>query len=460
MKKKIAGYCRVSTKRQAEEGESLAVQEKRLRDWAKREGRTLTLYVEPGISAKDDRRPVYQQMRRDLETGKVDGVVITKLDRGWRSLKLAVNEIHLFCREWDRALVAVDQNFDTTSASGRVMLNILLTFAEFERDMTAERVKETREHKASQGLFCGGRLWYGYRSNGDGKLTVDKPEAERVREIFQLFLKHQLLHPLLTELNERGWRTQQNSRWTSGKLKRLLINPVYVGTLIDNANKNKRKQQRGAKPIVVTNAVPAIVKQETYDAVQGIFAENKTRFPTRSQQSNYLLSGLVHCAKCGGRMPGHSDGVRRYYRCRTYHQHGKGVCAAASISAGNLEAAIVEQLFEIRLDPKRLKEYLATDNESQRKHIPKVRQEIGRLKDRKTKLENRREQIKDAYEDGEYNLATMKERSRKAEKETQETDAALEAAQDKLGALEQQTVDVKAVVKQFLCGPNFLNSRN
>ena len=126
---RMAGYIRVSTPRQAEHGESLDLQEKRLKAEAKQRGWALTLYREEGISAKDEKRPAYQRMRADLEAGTVTGVVATNLDRIWRSLGLAVNEIKTFTKEWGRDLVILDDKVDTKTASGLLALHTILGVA-------------------------------------------------------------------------------------------------------------------------------------------------------------------------------------------------------------------------------------------------------------------------------------------------------------------------------------------
>ena len=182
---RMAGYVRVSTPMQVERGESLDVQERRLREEAERRGWELVIYREPGISAKDENRPAYQQMQADLEAGRLDGVAATKLDRLWRHIRLAVNEVYFITQTCSRELITLDQKFDTTTAAGRAMFNTLLTFGQFEREMTAERVGEAMRARAQQGKFNGGPIPYGYRLAERGKLVIEESEAGLVEVDYQ-----------------------------------------------------------------------------------------------------------------------------------------------------------------------------------------------------------------------------------------------------------------------------------
>ena len=204
----MAGYVRVSTPMQVKQGESLVVQEQRLRAEAESRGWDLILFREYGISAKDENRPAYQEMRSELEAGRLDGVVATKLDRLWRHIRLAVNEVHFITNRWGRELITLDQKFDTTTAAGRAMLNTLLTFGQFEREMIAERVGEGMRARAHQGKFNGGPIPYGYRLAGKGRLVIEEAEAEMVQQMFDLFLKKRTVRGVCLALNEAGKHTR------------------------------------------------------------------------------------------------------------------------------------------------------------------------------------------------------------------------------------------------------------
>ncbi len=292
---RMAGYVRVSTPMQVERGESLDVQERRLREEAERRGWELVMYREPGISAKDENRPAYQQMQADLEAGRLDGVAATKLDRLWRHIRLALNGVHFITQTCGRELITLDQKFDTTTAAGRAMLNTLLTFGQFEREITAERVGEAMRARAQQGKFNGGPIPYGYRRAERGKLVNEESEAETVRQMFDLFLEKGTVRGVCHALNAAGKRTRTGYVWANQTIRRILRSSLYTGELVYNrrdTSTGKAKARHDGDHIRVTNAVPAIVSLETFTAAQEIL-ESRPPLAPRAQASDYLLAGLV-----------------------------------------------------------------------------------------------------------------------------------------------------------------------
>lgn len=480
--KRMAGYVRVSTQMQVERGESLEVQEQRLESEAKRRGWELVIYKELGVSAKDSARPAYQRMREDLKDGVVNGVVATKLDRLWRNLALAVVEVEFITKQCDADLVVLDQHFDTTTAVGRAMLNTVLTFGQFEREMTAERVAEGMKARALAGKFNGGPVPYGYRLVGE-QLVIDESEAATVRVMYELFLSKRIIRQVRLTLDTSGSRTRKGSRWAGNTIRRILSSSIYKGELLYNrrdVSTGKAKARSPEEHIRVPGGVPAIISPEVFAQVQAILTK-PPRLAGRAQASDYLLSGIVKCKKCNASMYGHTSWQRkrapvakkgepkwqasikksvkrihekyyvrealRYYRCCTLNNKGPDVCPGNSIRADALETAVQDALFDLRLKPERLRELETKEISQRRGEVPRLRTEVTRLERQLSELDAREQRVMKAYESGAYSAKDMQRRRAAIRTEREQQEPALDAARTGLSEAERDVVDVERMVE-------------
>ena len=242
---RIAGYVRVSSQRQATEGDSLAAQQheieqevefrKRRDNW---EVESLELYVDAGKSAKDQNRPQLQRLKRDIAAGKIDLVICFKLDRITRSLKDFVDLWALFA-EHDVDVISLREKFDTSMPTGEAMVQLIMVFAQLERKMTAERTFSIMRDRADRGLWNGGHI-LGYRSRPDepGKLEIDPEAAAIVRRIFELFEELGSAGAVTRRLNDLGIRyptyrtrsdkTRGGNRFVKQKVIGILRNLIYL----------------------------------------------------------------------------------------------------------------------------------------------------------------------------------------------------------------------------------------
>src|SRR5688500_2343333 len=169
-------------------------------------------YDDGGYTGANMDRPAMRRLVADIEAGRVDVVVVYKVDRLSRSLLDFSRLIETFERH-TVSFVSVTQAFNTASSMGRLVLNVLLSFAQFEREMISERTRDKIAAARRKGKWSGGMPILGYTVK-ETKLVVDKQEAESVRQIFELYLEHQSLLAVVRELHRRGWR---NKRWTTKK---------------------------------------------------------------------------------------------------------------------------------------------------------------------------------------------------------------------------------------------------
>ena len=304
-------------------------------------------YDDGGCSGGSIQRPALQQLLADIEAGTVDCVVVYKVDRLSRSLLDFARIIERFQRH-GVSLVSVTQQFNTTSSMGRLTLNVLLSFAQFEREIISERTRDKMAAARRKGRRLGGVPVLGYDVQPtDKQLVVNTEEAEQVRAMYELYLQHRGLVPVLRQIQRRGWRTKRwvtnkgielgGSPFTKSGLHRLLRNVTYTGKV----------SYKGA---LYEGQHDAVVGAQLWQRVQEVLRDNY-RAGAREGRNRYgaLLQGLLRCTPCGTGM-GHTctqkkDGKRyRYYVCRNAQQRGWASCPHPSLNAHEIEAAVVQHI--------------------------------------------------------------------------------------------------------------------
>ena len=317
-------------------------------------------YDDGGYTGANMERPALKRLLADIQSGAVNCVAVYKVDRLSRSL-LDFARIMEILDKHGATFVSVTQQFNTTSSMGRLTLNVLLSFAQFEREMISERTRDKMGAARRKGKWVGGNPVLGYDVAPEGgSLTVNQGEAQRVREIFALYLELGSLIPVVEELDRRGWRMKswktREGRQAGGKpiaknsLYNLLTNMIYVGKVKFGGQVYEGEHQR-------------ILEEETWNKVQTALNRNGRR-GGRSIGNKYsaLLKGLVTCGTCDVGMihtyVTKKDKLYRYYVCVKAHQRGWAQCETRSVSAPALEDAVVEQLRGIGRNPTMLREVL------------------------------------------------------------------------------------------------------
>jgi len=312
-------------------------------------------YDDGGFTGGNLDRPAVQRLMKDIDAGKVDCVVVYKVDRLSRSLLDFARMMETFDRH-KVSFVSVTQQFNTTHSMGRLTLNILLSFAQFEREIISERTRDKITAARRKGKFAGGRpvLGYDLLSNPTGpKLLVNDDEAEQVRAIFELYLKYEALIPTVMELDRRGWTTKVWQTKAGGQvggrpfdknmLYHLLTNVVYLG---------KVRYRDEVHP----GEHAAIVDEQIWQRVQAMLQRNRrTGGALVRNKHGALLKGLLRCAPCKCSM-GHAytaQGTKRYryYVCLKAQKRGWHNCPTKSVPAGEIERFVVEQIKGIGKDP-------------------------------------------------------------------------------------------------------------
>lgn len=307
IEKYIALYIRVSTDEQVKEGISIDEQENRLKSFCISQGwENYVFYIENGFSAKNIKRPELQKLLRDVKLGKVSKVVVTKIDRFTRNLKDMLDLVNLF-DTYSVSFCSSTESFDTSTAAGRMMLSILTTFAQFERERISERVTENMIFNAKNGKIqtqpCFGFKIMTDELTNEKIFVPDKYEAKWGSEIFKLFVEQNWGYMKIAKyLNKNEVKTKRNSIWSMTGVKKILLNELYVGRLVwnkRNAKGDKIKFRDKSEWIIIDNACDPIVPEELFQLAQLRISGN---LPRGRYENVHLLTGIIKCGLCGSNM--------------------------------------------------------------------------------------------------------------------------------------------------------------
>ena len=257
-------------------------------------------YDDGGISGGTLNRPDLQRLLSDIEAGLIDVVVVYKIDRLSRSLMDFSQLVEVFERN-DVTFVSITQSFNTTTSMGRLTLNILLSFAQFEREVTGERIRDKIAASRKKGMWMGGSVPLGYDVK-DRKLIINEPEAGTVRHIFTRFVDLGSATVLTRELRAGGVRNKQGRPIDKGFLYRLLNNRVYVGDAIH-------------KGTAYPGEHDAIIDRDLWDRVHAIMeASPRNRAANTRAQTPALLKGLLFSVSGAAMTPTHTKKGSKLYR--------------------------------------------------------------------------------------------------------------------------------------------------
>ena len=337
-------------------------------------------YDDGGFTGGNVDRPGVQRLLADIEAGKVDCVVVYKVDRLSRSLMDFARMMGTFEKQ-SVSFVSVTQQFNTTHSMGRLTLNILLSFAQFEREIISERTRDKIAASRRKGKWSGGRpiLGYDVAANPRGnKLAVNETEAAQVREIFDLYLQKQSLLRTVTELNSRGWTTKRwtarNGREQGGRLfdkpglLHLLTNVLYIGRVRYHEETFDGEHD-------------GILDREVFDRVGAMLRSNgRTGGMHIRNKHGALLKGLLRCRACELAM-GHSYTVKkgkrayRYYVCYGAQKRGWDSCPSKSLPAERIEQFVVERIKALAHDPTLLSATFEQARALEEEHLAALRAE-------------------------------------------------------------------------------------
>ena len=412
-------------------------------------------YNDGGFSGATTERPALKRLLEDVASGHVDVVAVYKLDRLSRSLVDFARLTALF-EEHGASFVSITQSFNSATPMGKLTLNILMSFAEFEREQIAERTRDKMLATRRRGRWTGGRPPLGL-DVVDGSLVINAEEAERVRMIFDLYLDFGSQTAVMAELRAREWVnkiwTTKNGTLAGGRpfdapaLRRLLANPLLAGKI-------------RAGDDIVDAEHDAVVDAETWHAVQARLSANggaDARPHREPARWDVLLAGLATCARCGRPM-GHSYTARRRkryhaYVCGTVQKHGAAACPGGRVPAPELDAFVVSKIRAIANDAGVLANVAAAARGRLLERIPALRGEIEAAEvERENLLQRIRRAVGDEPTRADGDPTPISRRVAELEHEVHGVDRRLDGLRAELAALQDGAIspeDLRAVVRGF-----------
>jgi site-specific DNA recombinase len=368
-------------------GESIENQVQMCREYAKAIGiEEFEIYEDEGFSGGNIERPEFQRLMNDIKKKKISHLICYRLDRISRNVADFSNSL-VILNKYNVSFISIKEQFDTSSAMGRAMMNISAVFAQLERETIAERIKDNLRELAKTGRWLGGPPPLGYKSvevkyTEDGKvkkkhkLEINHTEIEIPKAIFELFMEHKSFQRVSRILDSRGVRTRKGSLFSREIVKQAINNPVYciadnnileylknhaaetygykdINSINGVMAYNRRKDNGSFAPmddwIVSVGEHPGIVDSSTWIKCQDISLQIKEQASNRNGTSQEaLLSGLVVCAHCGSGMAPRINAkdkryIYRYYTCNLRNKSAKH-CQNDALNAYAAEEYVIKAL--------------------------------------------------------------------------------------------------------------------
>lgn len=376
--KRAGIYIRVSTPEQEKHGYSLDAQKEKLQSYANAKDYTVTkIYSDGGFSGAKLERPALIEMIRDIESKKIDVVIVYKLDRLSRSQKNTMYLIEDVFLKNNVDFISMQESFDTTTSFGRAMIGILSVFAQLERDNITERMSMGKLERVKRGYYMGGgNVPFGYVYNeASGLLEVNKSEATAIRRMFELFVSGNAITAIVETLKREF--PQYEKTFMDSTVKRRLKSEYYIG---------RQKYQGKIYDAVHTPIIP----KQLFNKTQRLL---DSRPHSNAFKHSYLFSGVIICGKCGKPYNGYESQRKsnnkiyrhKYYRCscRTYkHKKKYGwSCSGKSFRCEDLDKMAMKEIrnFADRIRTEQL--YKKIDNTPTLKEIAKVKAQQEKLVD-------------------------------------------------------------------------------
>jgi site-specific DNA recombinase len=333
-------------------------------------------YDDGGYTGANMDRPALRRLLADIQAKKVDCVVVYKVDRLSRSIR-DFGKIMEMLEKHGATFVSVTQQFNTTTSLGRLTLNILLSFAQFEREIISERTRDKQILARKRGKWTGGHLPLGYDLE-DGCLVMNEAEAARVRQIFEWYLEGHSVHGIVAKCADLGWR---NKEWATREGKTFGGHPLrkcHIYTMLANPLYAARIRA-GDELVAATH--PPIIDDNTFDLVQQkLKANTRNHGGEHRPKMEALLRGLLYCAACGSPMsPSYSSSKTRryrYYVClRTMQRNGDG-CATRAVSVPLVEEAVIESVRRFAAKPEVIEAIARAARHRMAEELGKYREEL------------------------------------------------------------------------------------
>ncbi|MDD5686338.1 MAG: recombinase family protein [Elusimicrobia bacterium] len=393
--KRCAVYTRVSTEEQGRGSDFTSIDNQRecSKDFIKSQ-KTVGWQVYPesyddiGFSAKNIERPALKRLLTDIRQKKFDIVVAYKFDRLSRNIKDFVKILDIF-EQYGVSFVAVTQRFDTSTSTGRMMMTMLMGFAQFERDIISERTHDKLKAMAEKGKWRGGVPIIGYDIK-DKKLVVNENESEQAIDQFSFYLKEKSLSKAAKLLNAKNYRLKEwitkagnkigGRKYNKCNLAFILRNPLHIGKI-------------RYKDTLYNGEHKSIIPDKLWNVVQKLLDKNGITHKSENQDKhNFLLKGLIRCNYCSSMMSpnfAYSPNNHKYfyYKCVKVYKMDKTACKIGSVPAREIEKIVIQRLAFLGNNKTIIEKITKKALESSYNELPTLEKEKVKLNREYTKIE-------------------------------------------------------------------------
>lgn len=404
---RTAIYIRVSTDEQVRDGYSIDAQKHKLKQYCDVRGWPISgIYIDEGISGKNIKdRPQLSTLLEDVKSGKINNVLVYKLDRLTRNTRDLIDLMDFF-QEQKVEFNSVNDNIDTSSATGRMFTKMMGVFAEWERELISERMVMGKEQKVRAGGKNIGKSPYGYDYDKTTKrLVIIESEAEVIRSMYDMILKGKAYPAIVKYLNDNMIPTKtKDNLWRKQTIKRMLTVPLYCGMTYFTKNGK----------ILFTNEsddIPPIISKETYDLAQRIISARSRESTRKHPKADYIFGDVLYCYRCQNKAVTHLSSVKYKnvngekvsYSTKNYSCPNRAprICDQSMISATKLEKQFEEYFFNHLLKQlsEQVEEESAEDNReaSLRKEIDKHQKRISNLLQEIDKIHIKKKRLTDKF---------------------------------------------------------------
>ncbi len=423
----VALYARVSTTRQADNDLSIPDQLRQLNEWCKANGHLVVHeFIEPGASATDDKRPVFQQMIQDAmqKPPAFEAIIIHSLSRFFRdAIQFGVYERKLL--KGGVKVVSITQQTSDDSA-GEMMRRIISTFDEYQSKENSKHTSRAMKENARQGFFNGSHPPFGHhavsteisgsRGRKKKRLEINEAEAGIVRMIYDLYL-HGLSGRVMggkeiaKHLTEKGL-LMRGKPWGIQKVHKLLSDSLYMGDYFFSVVDSKTGKKRPPEEWVKTS-IPAIIDASIFEQVR---AKRESRAPEKTPPrltaSPTLLTGLLKCGVCGGSLTlaTGKSGKYKYYKCTSRQNKGNHACTSANLPMEKIDALVLNQLADKVFTPERLQAMMTELRKRMKSGKDTQQERISQLNKQLKQTEERQHRLLDAIETGTIELDELTQR--------------------------------------------------
>lgn len=429
-------YVRVSSEEQAKSGYSIDAQKSNIEKFCKSNNiNNFVFYIDEGYSGAKYERPALQELLSAIKDKEVERIVVWRIDRLSRKMSHLIKILEI-CESNNVIVNSMTESFDANTPVGKLLVNMLGSIAEFERESIIQRIEAVKETRKKKKRLPLGNPPLGIKVENDR--FVQDENAFVIKKIFEMYLDGYKSKKIAKELNIKGYRTGANKEFTRASVWKIVKNPTYAGLIeIDG--------------VLVEGNIDPIVDRETFYRVQEII--NSNRYDKKKPAMKHILTGIIYCGLCGAGLHTAGTGKKRNYRCATRICYDVSKCDLPGLNADFAENEVYRKIFKIISS--NLDEFikpLTEKYEELKAESMGDRKQIKILKNKRSEIKANIDKYLSLFESGEMHFDSIRERLSSLEKRVSELDEEIANLEKKVGSetsYEELKENILFIMKNF-----------